>query len=161
MKSIIPASITGSTKAALLGLFLLCGCGQSVAPVDKFEGIQIVFENGVFGGTIGDASDDWQPIEEVGAHLRAVFPNPTQSSATYYTDTRVVFSLSQEESIRIWIESAPGRIAKEVYQGMKAKGSHTMDLNVHGWKTGIYRIYMTVYRDGKSYHSYGDLMISE
>lgn len=158
MKKMISLPVSGSITAIFLALLTLSSSGckeKTVEPEEenKFEGIQIVYENGQSGGTIGDASDDWQPMTETGAHLRGAIPNPANSI------TRIAFKLAQQDSVRIWMESSPGKLAMEIFRGVLASGSHLIEVDVQGRDEGIYRVYMTVYRGQTSHTSYGDLMI--
>jgi hypothetical protein len=153
-----PIRAAGFLGALLLSLLLgvgSAGCRDefvAVSPQPPFEGIQITFEDGRMGGTIGDPSDDWLPLTDVGARLSGAYPNPVIDK------TSIDLSLAGRDSIRLWMESSPGVFDREFVAARLEAGVHVFDLDLTDHSPGIYRLYMTVYREG-AHTTYGDIMV--
>ncbi|HVZ38848.1 MAG TPA: hypothetical protein VHI13_06200 [Candidatus Kapabacteria bacterium] len=141
--------LIASAIAACIG-----GCSTPITPKDQaFQGIQIAFENGQLGGTIGDASDDWQPIADVCAEFPAAYPNPASSSST------LNIRLCQQDNVRVWVESAPGVNYQIVQRGVMQAGQYTLTMDWSSAPAGIYRCYLEIERDGRTYRTYGDVKV--
>ena len=145
----------GGALLILAFVALLAGCKEDVAdPAPAFTGVRRTFENGTMGGTIGgDASDDWLPIPGVGVSLSPAYPNPTTGAVS------VDLGLAQEDSIRLWMESAPGAFDTELLAARLTPGTHVFQFDLRGHAPRIYRLHLTVYRDG-SHGTYGDIMVN-
>ncbi len=163
MSRLLPSPACRSIATSLLGLLLMAvtGCkeqsdGVGVEPEEKFEGILVTYENGVGGGTIGDASDDWRPIPELQVSFGAAYPNPASSR------TEILYSLAEASHVRIWLESAPGVLDTVLIEGVYEAGKYRTKVDVAGKSPGIYRAYMSARRDrinAPTYTSYGDIMV--
>jgi hypothetical protein len=138
---------------ATSSLLLVGACGKDpVEPQPQpFSGILRTFENGATAGPLEDGAGDWQPIAELNARIAPAAPNPFDSKTT------ITFELSAEDSLRVWSESAPGAFEAEYFRGRLAAGWNAVELSMANRPSNIYRIYLTVYRDGKSYTTYGDV----
>ena len=120
----------------------------------SFEGIQITFENGMSGGTIGDASDDWQPLSGGCVAFTGAYPNP----ATATTNLR--FSLCRHETVELYIESAPGKSVKTlITKSMLEAGVHVYTLSVADLQPGIYRAWLAIHGSSGVQRTYGDIKV--
>jgi len=166
MSRILSPGTYRSIATALLGLLLMSftSCEEEgnvveppkPEPEKKFEGILVTYENGVSGGMIGDASDDWLPIPELQVSFGAAYPNPAAS------ETMIRYTLSEVSHVKVWLESAPGVLDTVLLEGLFEAGNHMMKVDVAGKEPGIYRAYMSVHRDrfgATAYTSYGDIMV--
>ncbi len=169
----IPSSsyLHRSAGAFLVGALLLAlsGCddhfvGGGAEPEKKFEGIRVTFEDGRQGGTFGDASDDWQPIPQAGAMIAPAAPNPIIISSDTVEEqmhTAIAFDLAQRESLRLWVESSPGALDMEIFDGAMEPGRHELLVDFMGKNAGIYRVYMSIRREGGDFTTYGDIMVKQ
>jgi|GEM_PF-2813198 len=168
MKSLSSPHLHRFAGALLVGTMLLSlsGCDDDFVggtePEKKFEGIRVTFEDGRQGGSIGDASDDWRSIPQVGLTVIPAAPNPVTIASDELgvpTRTSIEFRLAQAESLRLWVESSPGVPDMELLVGTMEAGNHVLEADFTGKQPGIYRVYLSIRREGADYTTYGDLML--
>ncbi len=145
----------GSSLILLASLALLTtGCGsRTVEPEPGFTGIQLTNAIGQPTGTTGDASDDWRAIPEVGFTFKPAFPNPTVS------EIMVHFSIEQARTVKLWLESSPGKLERVLYEASLNAGTHGLDVDVSDLAPGIYRVFASVEYDQRVYTTYGDIEV--
>jgi hypothetical protein len=159
MNRLTPTLFRGATTVLFSALFLVVAAGcdskDSDNPVDsqEFSGIQMTFEDGRMGAAIGDVSDDWRSLAGVGLVSSAAYPNPTSTSTSF------TFRLDQPGHISIWLNSAPGTLARVVVDGDFEAGDHTAMIDVHDLTPGIYRLFASIVRDGVTHTTYGDIQV--
>ena len=81
------------------------------------------------------------------------YPNPASKPFHIY------FSLNEQDSVVITLNSAPTTVVKELISRRLAVGSYTMSVDGSDFQPAIYRVYITVFRQSDELRSYGDVQI--
>ncbi len=147
-------------------LLTMTGCDYETIKYDKtdttdttdttragFTGIQLTAEDGRLLGTIGDASDDWRSLPQVGLTLSPAIPNPVQERVS------IRLALVQDDSVRIWLDSAPGKLQKVLLEEFMPEGTNVREFNLADLTPGIYRAFIAVVRGTEEYTTYGDIKV--
>jgi hypothetical protein len=82
------------------------------------------------------------------------YPNPAGKTCT------IIFTLNEEDSVVITLNSTPTNVIKELVRQRLAAGTHALQVNGLDLQSAIYRIYITVFRQSDVLNSYGDVQIN-
>ncbi len=83
-----------------------------------------------------------------------VYPNPASKSFT------ISFSLNEQDSVVITLNSTPTKVVKEILKHRLATGSYAINVNGSDLQPAIYRVYIFVFRQSDVLSSYGDVQIN-
>jgi hypothetical protein len=86
--------------------------------------------------------------------INPVYPNPANKNFT------ISFSLNEQDSVVITLNSGSSNIVKELLKERLAAGTHALQVNGSDLQSAIYRIYITVFRQSDVLSSYGDVQIN-
>lgn len=82
------------------------------------------------------------------------YPNPASKCFTIY------FSLNEQDSVVITLNSAPTNAVKELLKNRLMAGQYAINVNGADLQPAIYRVYITVFRQSDVLSSYGDVQIN-
>jgi hypothetical protein len=86
--------------------------------------------------------------------INPVYPNPANKNFT------ISFSLNEQDSVVITLNSGPTSIVKELLKERLAAGQYSIAVNGSDLQPAIYRVYITVFRQSDMFSSYGDVQIN-
>jgi hypothetical protein len=163
---------------SLIFIVILCtiyySCkDKSTQPTLGFEGITETLNDPTPIGNVDP--DDWKPMMECGILSKVVqtstisdtqyvnvptctkiypaYPNP---SSTYFM---VQYSLSATDSVYMTVNDSPTHIVIELVKERHSAGMYSVQLDASSLSSGIYRVYISVFRLTDVLHSYGDIKI--
>ena len=139
--------------------------------ITPFTGITHTDSTGAINGSVD--STDWKPLMDCDSSQKLVhfpidtsidllptctkiypaYPNPASKSFKLY------FSLNEQDSVVITLNSAPAAVARELLNRRLAVGNYSMSVDGSSLQSAIYRVYITVIRQSDELGSYGDVQI--
>ena len=158
-----------------------CTKDKSVDPpaqlITPFTGITHTDSTSAINGSVD--STDWKPlmncdssqkplydtVKSVGndtialeslppcTKINPAYPNP----ASKFFD--ITFSLNEEDSVAITLNSAPATVVKELINRRLVVGNYSISVDGSDLQPAIYRVYITVFRQSDVISSYGDVQI--
>lgn len=123
-------------------------------PSNRFRGF---INTSVFPDTLEDAPDDgdWKNIPEIGMTIKPAYPNPDANYAF------IEISITQPDTVFVSFNITRNGRAwpyEELYPFDKA-GTYQLRIPLSFFPNGLYRVYITINRNGKSYQTYGDIRV--
>jgi len=149
--------------------------GQLTTP---FTGITHTDSTGAVAGKVD--SSDWKPLMNCNSSQKQsrrrsiigsinndtsieLLPNCTKINPAYPNPAgkffQITFSLNEEDSVLITLNSAPATVVKEILDGRMAAGSYSITVDGSNFQPAIYRVYITVFRQSDELASFGDVQI--
>lgn len=132
--------------------FVVVDSMQGSYPSNRFRGF---INTTASTDTLEDAPDDgdWESIPEIGLSIKPARPNPNLT-ATYIEITAtqpdtIYYSPYITRNFDLYTNS--GRII------IATPKTYTVRLNMINVRDGLYRVYFKIYKDGKTYQTYGDI----
>ena len=144
---------------------------NSTQPTSEFEGITERSANGDLTGNVDP--DDWQPLmicpglpksntsavtnpsTPLCTTIYPAYPNPTANSFT------VQYYLHEADSVYMTMNDSPTHIVREMVKQRQAAGTFSVTVDASDLNSGMYRVYILVFRSTDVLHSYGDIKISK
>ncbi|MGA7161251.1 MAG: hypothetical protein WBZ48_09615 [Bacteroidota bacterium] len=150
--------------------------GQLTTP---FTGITHTDSTGAVVGLVD--SSDWKPLMSCDSSQKPLYdtvksvtgdtiavevlPPCTKINPAYPNPAgkffQITFSLNEEDSVLITLNSAPATVVKELLNRRLAIGSYSFSVDGSTLQPAIYRVYITVFRQSDQLDSYGDVQISK
>ena len=174
-------SVRGMLFIGVILALMSCTKDKSVDPpaqlITPFTGITHTDSTSAINGSVD--STDWKPlmncdssqkplydtVKSVGndtialeslppcTKINPAYPNP----ASKFFD--ITFSVNEQDSVVITLNSAPATVVKELINRRLAVGNYVISVDGSTLQPAIYRVYIKVFRQSDELSSYGDVQI--
>jgi hypothetical protein len=186
-KEIVMLTNSGNRNSARVILFIAailtimsCSKDKSVDPpaqlITPFSGITHTDSTSAINGSVD--SSDWKPLMNCDSSQKPLYdtvsgkndtivveslPPCTKINPAYPNPARksfeITFSLNEQDSVVITLNSAPATAVKELINRRLTVGNYTLSVDGSNLQPAIYRVYITVFRQSDVISSYGDVQI--